>query len=164
LIVARGDFAALGVVSILDAETGQKSFGEVSDILASHAAFTPDSRYLLVSKGSELALVDIEERREVWRLHNVEAHQATFHPDGRRFVTMTYAKVAVHATRDGREMITLKTGCSPATFTADGCRLIYRQDDGHMLILHSDDWTLPDKKAALEAALRDVQQELHLKP
>ena len=33
-----------------------------------------------------------------------------------------------------------------------------------MRILHSDDWAVPDKKAAFEAALRDDQEELNVTP
>jgi len=165
LIIGRGDYYRPGNVSIFDAKTYNETFSGVSDIWATHASFTSDSKYvMLVYKGSELSLVDLQEHRESWRLHNVEAHQAVFHPDGQRFITMTYGKIAVHATRDGREIITLNSGASPATFTPDGRNLIYRQDEQNMLILYSDDWTLPNKQAALEAALYDIQQELSLIP
>jgi len=128
-------------------------------------SFSRDCRYMLaLGMTLQPILWDLKEQREVWRLKNAETLQMAFHPDGRRFVTICNDKVAIHATSDGREIITLGHGWPPVTFSSDGRQLIYRQDNEHMVIVQSDDWTLPDKKAFLQAALHDVQQELHLKP
>ncbi|HUT31714.1 MAG TPA: WD40 repeat domain-containing serine/threonine-protein kinase [Sedimentisphaerales bacterium] len=170
LVVGRGRGGGVaGSVSILDAETGQELHGEIPDMGDTRClVFSPDCRYMLaLGMTLELVLWDMEQKREVWRLRNIEALDVAFHPDGQRFVTVTTdGRIAVHATLDGREVLTLDSGHGwpPIAFSFDGRQLFYRLNQKHIQVLHSDDWTLPDKKAALEAALRDVRQELHLKP
>ena len=172
LVVGRGlspryGHMTQGSLNILDAETGQHSFGEITNTATPrYLSFSPDSRYFLIAgQFQALILWDIEEQREVWRIADIDALEAVFHPDGRRFVAVRLrGDVTIHATQDGREMTTVGRGSPPVTFFSDGRQLMYRQDDSHMRILYSDDWTLPSKKAAFKAALRDVQQELNLTP
>jgi serine/threonine protein kinase/WD40 repeat protein len=159
LAVGRGRYGN-DVVNILDAETGEECFGEIPHVW-SIMSFSPDCRYVVLA-GKSVLLWDIEEKREVWHIENKSAHQIVFHPDGRRFVLMSGGNSSLHATSDGREIIPLQGGLPPATFSPDGRQLIYRRNDGNMLILHTDAWSLPDEKGALEAGLRDVRQELHL--
>jgi len=169
LIVGRGYGRIEGSLSILDAESGKQLFGEIPNWeWTMGVSFTPDSRYMLTVGGHlEILLWDIEQQRKVWHLRNPDALKTFFHPDGRRFIAISSTgNIGVHATHDGREVIAFRHERSflPASFSADGRQLIYRQDDSHMRILHSDDWTFPDKEAAFKAALHNVQQELHLKP
>ncbi len=155
-----------GALNILDAETGQHSFGKISQINTTRfVSFSPDSRYFLVAgQFQAIILWDTVEQREVWRLPRIDAYEAVFHPDGQRFVAVRLGgDVTIHATQDGREMITVGRGEPPVTFLSGGRELIYRQGDSYMRLLHSDDWTL-DKKAAFKSALLDVQQELRLSP
>lgn len=169
LVVSRAYGGGGDTFNILDAETGRQSFGNIPNVGGTgYVSFSPDSRYMLaVARTHAVALWDFKQQREVWRLKNIEVLHAVFHPDGKRFITVTDdGCVAVHATREGREVVTLETERAwlPVTFSPDGHQLIYRQDNGHMRILHSDDWTFPDKEAAFKAALRDVQQELNITP
>jgi len=137
--------------------------------LAVGADIQDESKVHKEANYSKVCLFDVETGRLLFTTAqaqfgiDVVAHS----PDGKRFITVTDdGCVAVHATRDGREVVTLETERAwlPVTFSPDGHQLIYRQDNGHMRILHSDDWTFPDKEAAFKAALRDVQQELNITP
>ncbi|MHC4559145.1 MAG: protein kinase domain-containing protein [Planctomycetota bacterium] len=182
LIVGRGWYGSGEEVKIFDAQTLHNVIAKIPDIWGCSVLFTSDGGHMLllaatgsghdppyvIYSGGKIVLWSIEQRREVWRINNIDAHQVILHPDDHRYVTLsTNRKITVHAMRDGRELVNLEQEGShnqPIAFTSDGRQLIILKDGGYIQTLHSDDWALPDKDAAFEAALCEVQQELNLTP
>ena len=90
-------------------------------------------------------MYDLESMTELYRISSADGRRVCFHPNGDRFLVVGPLGSKIYAADDGRELISLPRIQQPASFSADGRTLYARIASQQMIILESDDWTIPDK-------------------
>lgn len=149
---------------IWDAQTGQNLAGQINSLnWPWHVSFTRDaSRMVVIGLTTQPCVWDFNEQRELYRISSGSARQVVMHPDGDRFAVIRLNGVAIHALRDGRELVSFPAGTTPGAFSSDGRDLYCRLDRAHMLVMKAEDWSDITETARYQQSLEEARRLLEL--